>query len=499
MEKIYDCIVVGAGPSAEPVLHHLSKTDLNVLIIFADMDYVEAANKKQLWFFGKFLDFFSISPKQFLGRLLRVTSNVSFSLGTKYRLSADNYSYSFTFGLGGLSEFWSGGAIRWNKHEIELASGLPFTKVETAYCELENRLGLVTLNQYRNCAISQSLLSGARQKLNFRRPLFFCSRIAKITSRLKGDFDQQFVWSARTHFEELYANYPNFTFDSSFVADISRCADGWSVNCIQKNYTTSLKSKFLFLCAGAVGSAGLVYKALRNQGLICDDPYAVPLWSNSTVCVPVQGPKYCLGEYSPQLPEFHWDLHGEQSFPLASGYVFTTQFLLKTIIPPVILNCCRLALRFFLSRIYIFTVFSKASLPESVVYFSSSHAQYLNVRIRSRLVGTTAACSVRSILKSLQSNLPSEFHLLPFFALKGKRGSAIHYASTIPYRSKVNSPENKNLMITDSYGRVPSLKGLFVCDASRLAYLSSKPHTLTSMALTEASMPVLLSEIENNY
>jgi hypothetical protein len=52
-----------------------------------------------------------------------------------------------------------------------------------------------------------------------------------------------------------------------------------------------------------------------------------------------------------------------------------------------------------------------------------------------------------------------------------------------------------SVFTTDKFGRAAGLDNVFVCDPSRLSFLSSKPHTFTSMALTEASMNELMKDV----
>ena len=55
----------------------------------------------------------------------------------------------------------------------------------------------------------------------------------------------------------------------------------------------------------------------------------------------------------------------------------------------------------------------------------------------------------------------------------------------------------KNPIYTSSLGEVNNAKNIYVCDASRMGYISSLPHTFTSMAITDASMPLIISKLKH--
>ena len=59
---LYDCVVIGTGTSSEPVIYHLSKTNLKTLIIDASDIYEEYSSIDS----AKFLYFKSYSKQNFL-------------------------------------------------------------------------------------------------------------------------------------------------------------------------------------------------------------------------------------------------------------------------------------------------------------------------------------------------------------------------------------------------------------------------------------------------
>ena len=55
----------------------------------------------------------------------------------------------------------------------------------------------------------------------------------------------------------------------------------------------------------------------------------------------------------------------------------------------------------------------------------------------------------------------------------------------------------KNAIYTSSLGEVSNAKNIYVCDSSRMGYISSLPHTFTSMAIADVSMPFIINKIND--
>jgi hypothetical protein len=60
--------------------------------------------------------------------------------------------------------------------------------------------------------------------------------------------------------------------------------------------------------------------------------------------------------------------------------------------------------------------------------------------------------------------------------------------------------ELKNSPITiNKFGEINTLKNIFICDPSRLSYLSVLPHTFTSMAIADASLPFIIRKLKKEF
>ena len=97
-----------------------------------------------------------------------------------------------------------------------------------------------------------------------------------------------------------------------------------------------------------------------------------------------------------------------------------------------------------------------------------------------------------SISEILNRSLPKNTYLLKWLRRSVLTGGDIHYASTLP-----DQLGGKSDLTTKSTGEINSLPMIFAADPSRLAYLSSLPHTFTTMAIIDASMPKIIRKISN--
>ena len=490
MSNLFDCIVIGAGPSAEPVLNRLSKTRHKTLVIHASGDsLIKSSNRHRSWL-ASFFGFFSLSPKQYSPGLKRADGFTRFKCLRRYSISAHNFSYTFSLGLGGLSNQWAGGAVRWSKDEILLASGIPFAEVESGYQSLENRLRLKAIDQTSDCALDIVAPDCDAAPIYFQRPSFFLSCCDRFKTKIRADFDQQYVWSTKSYFKALEANCSHISFSDAFVLSMYRMNGVWHLRCLSDGLVKIFRAKSIFLCAGAISTAAILYTAYLYDGLV-GTSCQVPLWHNSTSIVPVLGPSSCLTDCSPQLPEYHWDLSSDTALPLASGYFFTSQVIQKSLLSSKLFSYILPLLKPFISRIYLLTIFSGVRSAHAGVQFIAHNLDSLEVKVHS----VDHPSPWQMILRRLKHNFPRPFTLLPL-AFKGQAGSDIHYACTVPFmRDNDINVAKTSVFTTDKFGRAAGLDNVFVCDPSRLSFLSSKPHTFTSMALTEASMNELMKDV----
>lgn len=120
-KDLYDCIVIGSGTSSEPVIYHLSKTNLKTPIIYASDIYEEytSIDSSQDYFIS------IITPKQNFSHLKIHNKKKGLHITPNVTLKCSKFSYLFSFTSGGLSNFWGGGLFDWPESEIKKVTSLP--------------------------------------------------------------------------------------------------------------------------------------------------------------------------------------------------------------------------------------------------------------------------------------------------------------------------------------------------------------------------------------
>ena len=61
----------------------------------------------------------------------------------------------------------------------------------------------------------------------------------------------------------------------------------------------------------------------------------------------------------------------------------------------------------------------------------------------------------------------------------------------MPETKFMKSPINTSIL-----GEIRNAKNVYSCDASRLGYISSLPHTFTVMAVIDSSMPKIIKQLK---
>lgn len=487
----FNCIVIGTGISAEPVIYHLSKTKLRVLIV--DGSNIDIASKKSKNKFSfKYFDRISClakSPKHNLDGLNTIKSNKLCSVGSHWTLISDSFNYVFTYGIGGLSNFWAGGASKWTDSEIELASGLPVTLVKNAYQRLCERLSIKNI-QEKCCVFPDSFWRDSEHsKISIKPTLLFHSAVDRASSNILPDYDQQYVWSSTSTISGYVNKSNNLTYSSEFVYKLSSQDSRWLVS-LESVGNRIVSADNVFLCAGAINSAALLATACFSD--YGNTNISFPLNHKNVALCPLLGPKsnLTIPNNAPQLPEATWRVDNNLN---AFGYVFSSSFLLTSLLPRFFPKFMLRLLLPVLQRLYFVSCFANAD-NSSILEVSTLDMDAIRIKINKK-------CNSRSVRRSfvakylkLSQSLPMGFKFIVSFLRVAAVGSDVHYSGTVPYS---NAFDVKNTRFTcDELGQVNGFPGLFVCDASRLACSSSKPNSFSIMAIIEASMPLVLDKIK---
>ena len=133
---IFDTVIIGTGPSSEPVLHHLAKSKLNCCVIDAgDIGInIPAGKIKKKYDFYK-----NLTPKQKLNGFFFSTKNYFNKLNSFLYLKSKGFTYVYSFSSGGLSNIWGGGVFEWPDYELRKTSSLPSKSIKDAYQSIKAR------------------------------------------------------------------------------------------------------------------------------------------------------------------------------------------------------------------------------------------------------------------------------------------------------------------------------------------------------------------------
>lgn len=482
MQTIFDCIVIGTGPSAEPVIYHLSRSGLKTLVIDGSNALVTDSNRR-----NNITSIFK-SPKHGREGLFNMYSRQYFTVARKWVFSSINFMYSFAFSRGGLSKFWGGGAIPWTDLEIKRATSIPTNIVKQSYLELTDRLSISSVEDLGDCAISLPSIMFDNNNLSLGRPLLFTSKQVRDNSHINHDYDQVFVWDSWDTISHYVKHSNNVQYQSAFAVDLNYIDNIWHISTDDPSQT--LYARNIILSSGAINSAILVSSAYHNK--YAESLFKIPFNHNLMQIIPALGPKYHISNSSPQQAEYHWDITCEGDIPSSSGYLFSANVLYKSILPKSVSKLVHILFPFFANRLYLITSFLSASCSDAFVSVSFSKNQHLSMTIK-HLLSTQGKVKLFKNSLSMMSLSLKPFRLLSIFSLNGAVGADIHYSSTIPESLAYSKSQ---YFSCNMLGSVSCLSNIYVCDPSRLAHLSSKPHTYTSMAITNAIMPDIISNIK---
>lgn len=483
MDTIYDCLVIGSGPSAEPVVYHLSQSKLSSLVIDARQTSLSKLSTRH------YLQALFKSPKHGRKGLWNLYSHDKVLAASNWLFSSVDFLYTFAFTSGGLSNFWGGGAIPWSESEIELATSIPCTDVYASYNNLVSRLNIRSADQVGDCSINLPATMQSQKSLCFSRPLMFCTDLTRDVLNPSVNYDQEYVWNSWQTISRYINDSQNITYQECMATSLEYNDNIWHIKTDHPSQV--LRARNIFLAAGSINSPALVATAYHSRFGI--NAFNIPFKHNLMHITPALGPRYHLSRNSPQHAEYHWDYLSAGKSPLASGYLFTANVLYQSILPKSVYSFLRRLIPFLLFRFYLITTFLPSSLSSSHLLVRLSDNKNVFLTIQNNLPRAKIRKIFANSLRLLNTAF-KPFRVISSFSLNGTVGADIHYASSIPEELSSSTPK---LFRCDMQGRISELSNIYICDPSRLSHLSSKPHTFTSMALTNIVMPEIISNISS--
>ncbi len=488
--KIFDTVIIGTGPCAEPALFHFSRTDLNCLVLDAgDINkYAEKIerSKKNI----------KISPKQKLNKF-KWFDKVHFQkINTFFFLRCFKFCYIYTFRSGGLSNSWGGGAFEWSSEELKKATSISYEKILKSYDQIRNRLSIKKRNSFSNFSkLACDLLKNKNNNFIYAPAEFFLEENYAVKD-INYPFNQNLIWNSKVTLKNYIELSENIAYkNNTTVLYINKKDDNvWELCCKNDKKTFYIQTKSIVLCAGALNSACLAFSATKLKKINLN------FYHNNAFIIPIISLRKKIKSLSKdylEIPELSWREKNNKSLgnsSFSSGYFINSLFLLKEII-----NIFPIKNNNFLINI-ISQLLSRLGFITAFIPSNFSNVSLEIKKINNEIYATIFNHSDKKILRSYKSSLiqkiyktlPKFIYTLNLFRKSVAPGGDIHYSSTLPEEIGC-----KTFLNTSSIGELKKLPMIFSGDPSRLAYLSSLPHTFTVMAITDASMPKIIKKIRS--
>ncbi len=490
---LYDSLVIGTGTSSEPVIYHLSKTNLKTLIIDRSnlyKSYDEVDKKKKL--------VFGITPKQIFSKLNIQDKKSYIPISYNVLLKCENFSYVHSNVSGGLSNFWGGGLFNWPDSEIKKATNLPVESVKDSYLNISKRIKILNRNQMlEKSYFSNNFLKEQEKSLPriFHPSNFFISENGLKNHKFKKqEYDQHLIWKSSHSIRKYIKNSTNMKYLSATTAvSIRKYKNYYEIYCYQGKYLKKIRSKSIFLCSGVVNSTYLAFSILNlkkeqfklNHSLAAITPFVfiglLPRFNRNNI----------------NLPDLSWSLVSQGKN--ISGYLLSSFFIHTKIIKKLRNNFFRKIYSIFeniLSSFAFITTFSNSNQTNTKLIINrinenKSDLDHFSIKMINTNDINDSKRYLKHKLKYLKKYIKGNFFLITFLTQITKYGGDIHYGSTMPEKNLMESPINTSLI-----GEIENANNIYACDASRLAFISSLPHTFTVMAVIDSSMPLIIKKIK---
>ncbi len=491
----FDSIIIGSGPCSEPVLFHLSKTKLDCLILDSGNLY----EKNNLLKKNKGLKFKKqISPKQKLNQFKCFDRRWFHKINDFLFLSCKNFCYLYSFKSGGLSNSWGGGAFEWSSQEIKKTTSIPIKQIFNSYKLIRERLFIKKRNSFsKMTSFGKLLLKYKFKKINFKPAKFFLDENYK-NKNIDYPFNQNLIWNSRNSIKKYITNAPNLNYKkNTTVLCFNRKKDYWEICCKEKENIFFVKTKSIILCAGALNSAFLAFSGANV------DNVTLRFSHNHAFLIPI----FCIRKKFKsisknylEIPELSWKENKNtkiKNYEISSGYFVNSIFIFKELINNIFIknnNFLQKIISFLLSRFGLITIFIPSKFSRIFLKLKKIKKVDKGIEIYATISNESNKKNLKikkyQISKIILKSLPKWIFLLKFLTRSVTPGGDIHYSATLP-----EDVANKSFFNTSSIGEIIKLPMIFAADPSRLAYLSSLPHTFTAMAIIEASMPQIIKKI----
>lgn len=484
-QTLYEALVIGAGPSSEPVLHHLSKTNLKICLIDSGDCFKKFGHnlKKNN---NKYLS--GMTPKQLFKGFRFISNGKKFFRKINTFISTSNFTYIYSNKSGGLSNFWGGGAYVWPDQDLIKTTSIPLENIKNSYKNIIERIPILKIKQFSGITnLSQKLL---KISSIFKESLFFINK-KNINDRsyIGSEFNQKLIWNSSEFISKIIRSNKNINYlPNHTVYDIEREKELWKIKILYKNKVKIIYTKIIFSCAGTIQTSNLVFKALDISEM------KIKLMHNYIYVKPV----FLLNIFKSKTENTNILESPELSFSIStknknyiSGYILTTRFIIKKLSKNFLFKKFKFLLsiiNYLISHLAFAIILSPYEWTDSKIILEKG-GNNTNINIINNHSEKQIKNFGNKLFKTITNKFPKEIQLIPIIQKSAIIGSDIHYAGTLP---------DKNILdvefSTNHLGELNGIEGFYVCDPSRLSHLATLPHTLTSMAIVDASMPLILKK-----
>ena len=521
MDRIWDVIIIGSGPSGVSAAWPLVISGLNVLMVDAssvnDGDKIDL-DRPSLRELRKGLQPNYLLKTGYTGLRnvgnsspkLRLASSIDYvsEYERRLRITSDQFRTVGALAKGGLSRIWGGVSCQYDAEDLggdeKLARDL-----SQSYREISLRIGISGPHENNNAsltnnfvlqppvpltALAEKFLSQSR--LNKRNPSVNVGQpdIAVLTQEKNGrlahsnDFacmwgcKHRSVYSSEYEIDHL-KRYPNFHYrHDSLVATLSKGSSGnWIVN-LSKPVGVSYVSKKVILAAGTISTTAIVLRS----GLARSDRYR--LVSNPAFSFAIINPRM-LGSGIPEKGYGNAQLFMKMPEPTSGGYSFGLLYDAGSMCASDIARHMPLSLAGALRFSGILMEATMLSLCYLPGEFSNSKIAIHSGGFIKITGGVTDSYKTakKALLKEVKALLVGTgYYLIPGSFKPYEMGADVHYAGTLGITGELEN------------GHLIDHHGIYIVDGASLGKLPAKNPTLTYMANADRIAKNLIKDLASN-
>jgi hypothetical protein len=524
-EVLFDCIVIGSGPSGAMCAQTLTEAGRKTLLLDAGItgssnsplpenaDFLQirtnSAHQEEI-FLGKQFEGIDWGPAKAGSQLTPARKFVIEKVNELLPLDTNGFYPCESLAYGGLGAAWGLGCFKFSPAELEKAD-LPVDAINRAYQVVAERIGIsYTPDDIDNYAMpgvqhllpsisiddnaSSILQRYERRKSTLNQKNFFLGVTPqalltkdkdhrKATDYSNMDFyDNRGLSAYRPNVTiDVLKKAPNFLYQSGVLVttfeENEECVKVSGI-IIDTNEPITFRTRKLLLATNVLSTARIVLRSFKKFGhslpLLCN-PY-----SYLTCLITQRLGKVATSKQtsSAQLSLFHDRDNTNVDIAMASLYSYSSLMLYRAL-KEVPLNF-KDALQ-FMQYIIPATLIAGIHHPDA-----QSQSKYVQLKPHdNNLTGDilhthySLASSEKKAIEQrekLFGQMLFKLGCLPLKKITPAIGSSIHYAGTLPFSKK------EDMFTVQPGGRLSQTKNIFVADGSGFTFLPAKGITLTLMA-----------------